>query len=132
MTSSTADSDLLPEAGRARIVALVVAVAFFMQLLDGTIVVTSLPQIGHDFGVQPISMSIGLTVYMLTMAAFIPLAGWLGDRFGARTIFMASIAVFTAASLFCGLSATLEQFIIARAVQGFGAALMTPIGRVIV
>lgn len=127
-----ADSDTLPEAGRARIVALVVAVAFFMQLLDGTIVVTSLPQMGHDFGVQPISMSIGLTVYMLTMAAFIPLAGWLGDRFGARTIFMASIAVFTAASLFCGLSATLEQFIIARAVQGFGAALMTPIGRVIV
>lgn len=123
---------MAPEAGRARVVALVVAVAFFMQLLDGTIVVTSLPQMGHDFGVQPISMSIGLTVYMLTMAAFIPLAGWLGDRFGARTIFMASIGIFTAASLFCGLSATLEQFIIARAVQGFGAALMTPIGRVIV
>ena len=132
MTSSTAESDTAPEAGRARIVALVVAVAFFMQLLDGTIVVTSLPQMGRDFGVQPISMSIGLTVYMLTMAAFIPLAGWLGDRFGARTIFMASIGIFTAASLFCGLSATLEQFIIARAVQGFGAALMTPIGRVIV
>ena len=132
MTSSTADSELLPEAGRARIVALVVAVAFFMQMLDGTIVVTSLPQMGQDFGVPPVSMSIGLTIYMLTMAAFIPLAGWLGDRFGARTIFMASIGIFTTASLFCGLSATLEQFIIARAVQGFGAALMTPIGRVIV
>ena len=132
MTSSTAESELAPDAGRARIVALVVAVAFFMQLLDSTIVVTSLPQMGLDFGVPPISMSIGLTVYMLTMAAFIPLAGWLGDRFGARSIFLASIAIFTAASLFCGLAATLEQFIIARAVQGLGAALMTPIGRVLV
>lgn len=132
MTSSIAESEMAPDAGRARIVALVVAVAFFMQLLDSTIVVTSLPQMGLDFGVPPISMSIGLTVYMLTMAAFIPLAGWLGDRFGARSVFLTSIAIFTAASLFCGLAATLEQFIIARAVQGLGAALMTPIGRVLV
>lgn len=132
MISSTADSGLLHEPGRARIVALVVAVAFFMQLLDSTIVITSLPQMGRDFGVPPVAMSIGLTVYLLTMAAFIPLSGWLGDRFGARTVFMASIAIFTAASLFCGLSASLEQFIAARAVQGFGSALMTPVGRVIV
>lgn len=131
MTSS-ADSETPLAAGRARLVALVVAVAFFMQLLDSTIVITSLPQMGEDFGVPPVAMSIGLTVYLLTMAAFIPLSGWMGDRFGARTVFMGSIAVFTAASLFCGLSETLEQFIAARAVQGFGAALMTPVGRVIV
>jgi EmrB/QacA subfamily drug resistance transporter len=120
------------EARHARVVALVVAVAFFMQLLDGTIVVTSLPQMGRDFGVEPVAMSIGLTVYLLTMAAFVPLSGWLGDRFGGRNVFMASIAVFTVASLCCGLSSNLEQFIAARAVQGFGAALMTPVGRVIV
>lgn len=120
------------EARHARVVALVVAVAFFMQLLDGTIVVTSLPQMGRDFGVAPVAMSVGLTIYLLAMAAFVPLSGWLGDRFGARRVFMASIAVFTAASLACGLSTNLEEFIIARAVQGFGAALMTPVGRVIV
>lgn len=132
MTSTTTDSEPLLDPGRARIVALVVAVSFFMQLLDSTIVVTSLPQMAKDFGVEPVAMSIGLTVYLLTMAAFIPLAGWLGDRFGARNVFMTSITVFTAASFFCGLSSSLEQFIVARAVQGFGAALMTPVGRVIV
>jgi EmrB/QacA subfamily drug resistance transporter len=132
MTNSADDSEPLLDRGRAKLVALVVAVSFFMQLLDGTIVITSLPQMGSDFGVAPVSMSIGLTIYLLTMAAFIPLSGWLGDRFGARNVFMVSITVFTAASLFCGLSSNLEQFIVARAIQGFGAALMTPVGRVIV
>jgi EmrB/QacA subfamily drug resistance transporter len=131
MTSHARDRESL-DPSHARVIALVVAVSFFMQLLDSTIVVTSLPQMGAEFGVAPVAMSIGLTVYLLTMAAFIPLSGWLGDRFGARNIFMISIAVFTAASLACGLSVNLEQFIAARAVQGFGAALMTPVGRVLV
>ncbi|PSS62802.1 MFS transporter [Ensifer sp. NM-2] len=116
----------------SRIVALVVAIAFFMQMLDGTIVITSLPQMAASFGVQPVAMSIGITVYMLTMAAFIPLSGWLGDRFGARNVFLVAIAIFTLASLFCGLSGSLGQFIAARAVQGIGGALMTPVGRIIV
>jgi EmrB/QacA subfamily drug resistance transporter len=132
MANTERDSEASLEPARARVIALVVAVSFFMQLLDSTIVITSLPQMGMEFGVAPVAMSIGLTVYLLTMAAFIPLSGWLGDRFGARNIFMISIAVFTAASLACGLSWNLEQFIIARAVQGFGAALMTPVGRVLV
>lgn len=119
-------------ARQAKIVALVVAVSFFMQILDGTIVATSLPQMAASFGVQPVSMSIGITVYMLTGSAFIPLSGWLGDRFGARRIFLISIAVFTGASLLCGLSGSLTQFIIARAIQGAGSALMTPVGRIIV
>lgn len=124
--------DEAASARQAKIVALVVAVSFFMQILDGTIVATSLPQMAESFGVQPVSMSIGITVYMLTMSAFIPLSGWLGDRFGARRVFLISIAVFTAASLFCGLSGSLTEFIIARAVQGAGSALMTPVGRIIV
>lgn len=119
-------------ARQAKIVALVVAVSFFMQILDGTIVATSLPQMAASFGVQPVSMSIGITVYMLTGSAFIPLSGWLGDRFGARRTFLISIAVFTGASLLCGLSGSLTQFIIARAIQGAGSALMTPVGRIIV
>ncbi|KWV50773.1 MULTISPECIES: MFS transporter [Rhizobium] len=128
----TTEKDDVESIRRAKIVALVVAVSFFMQILDGTIVTTSLPQMAASFGVQPISMSIGITVYMLTMAAFIPLSGWLGDRYGARRVFMASIAVFTIASLFCGLSDGLAEFVIARAVQGASSALMTPVGRIIV
>ncbi|ENN84101.1 major facilitator superfamily MFS 1 [Rhizobium freirei PRF 81] len=117
---------------QSRIIAFVVAVSFFMQILDGTIVTTSLPQMAKTFGVEPVSMSIGITVYLLTMAAFVPLAGWAGDRYGARRVFLASITIFTVASLFCGLSANLTEFIVARAVQGVGSALMTPVGRIIV
>ncbi|KAB0678539.1 MFS transporter [Aureimonas leprariae] len=119
-------------AARPRLVALVVAVAFFMQMLDGTIVTTSLPQMALAFDTPSAAMSIGVTVYMLTMAVLIPLSGWLGDRFGARRVFMAAIAVFTFASLLCGLAADLPQFVAARALQGFGGALMTPVGRTIV
>ena len=117
---------------QSRIIAFVVAVAFFMQILDGTIVTTSLPQMASTFGVEPVSMSIGITVYLLTMAAFVPLAGWAGDRYGARRVFLASITIFTVASLFCALSGNLAEFVIARAVQGIGSALMTPVGRIIV
>lgn len=120
------------DSGRARLVALVVAVSFFMQMLDSTIVITSLPQMAQSFGVAPVAMSIGLTVYLLTMAAFIPLSGWLGERYGARRVFLAAIALFTLASLFCGLSGSLSAFIAARALQGFASALMNPIGRMIV
>jgi len=103
-----------------------------MQMLDGTIIVTSLPQMAASFGVRPIDMSVGVTTYMLTMAAFIPVSGWLGDRFGARRIFILSIALFTLASLLCGMSQSLWQFVGARALQGMGGALMTPVGRIIV
>lgn len=121
-TAETSENGQEAASGRqAKIVALVVAVSFFMQILDGTIVTTSLPQMAASFGVQPVSMSIGITVYMLTMAAFIPLSGWLGDRFGARRIFLMSIAVFTGASLFCGLSGSLAEFVLWRAVQGRAA-----------
>ncbi|WP_027050978.1 DHA2 family efflux MFS transporter permease subunit [Mesorhizobium erdmanii] len=116
----------------ARRVALIVAIAFFMQLLDSTIISTSLPQMGASFGVPAVAMSIGITVYMLTMAVFVPLSGWLADRFGARNVFLVAIALFTLASLACGFSQNLTQFVAARAVQGLGSALMTPVGRILV
>ena len=119
-------------ARQARRVALIVAVAFFMQLLDSTIISTSLPQMGQSFGVPAVAMSIGITVYMLTMAVFVPLSGWLADRFGARNIFLIAIALFTLASIACGVSENLTQFVAARAVQGLGSALMTPVGRILV
>ncbi|RUY01613.1 MAG: DHA2 family efflux MFS transporter permease subunit [Mesorhizobium sp.] len=119
-------------AGQARRVALIVAVAFFMQLLDSTIISTSLPQMGHSFGVPAVAMSIGITAYMLTMAVFVPLSAWLADRFGARNIFLLAIALFTLASVACGFSQSLTEFVAARIVQGLGSALMTPVGRILV
>lgn len=102
-----------------------------MQFLDSTIISTSLPQMGVSFGVQPVVMSIGITVYMLAMAVFVPISGWLADRFGARNIFLLAIAVFTLTSLACGLAQNLSEFVVARAVQGLGGALMT-VGRILV
>jgi len=116
----------------SRNVALVVAASFFMQILDGVIIVTALPQMAKDFGVATLDMSIGVTAYMLTAAVFIPVAGWLSDRLGARRVFLAAMLVFTIASLACGLAADLTQFVLARIVQGAGGALMFPIGRIIV
>lgn len=133
MTTALSDGgETAVTARQPRLVALVVAVAFFMQMLDGTIITTSLPQMALSFGIEPVAMSIGITVYMLSMAVFIPLSGWLGDRYGARNVFLVAIAIFTVASLVCGLSETLWQFVGARAVQGVGSALMTPVGRMIV
>lgn len=119
-------------ARQARRVALIVAVAFFMQLLDSTIISTSLPQMGQSFSVPAVAMSIGITAYMLTMAVFVPLSAWLADRFGARNIFLVAIALFTLASIACGFSQGLTQFVAARIVQGLGSALMTPVGRILV
>ncbi|MEC5397339.1 DHA2 family efflux MFS transporter permease subunit [Uliginosibacterium sp. H1] len=134
--STTAPSATTPPSTRlnrdSRIVALIVASAFFMNMLDGAIITTSLPQMAASFGVVPLEMSVGVTIYMLTVAAFVPLAGWLADRFGARNIFMLAILVFTLASLACGLAQELWQFVVARAVQGLGGALMTPVGRMVV
>lgn len=127
------ETETLPEtATNARRVALIVAIAFFMQLLDSTIISTSLPQMGASFGVPAVAMSIGITAYMLTMAVFVPLSGWLADRFGARNIFLLAIILFTLASLACGFSQDLSQFVAARVVQGLGSALMTPVGRILV
>lgn len=109
-----------------------IAGAFFMELLDGTIIATALPQMARSFHVGPVSLNIGMTAYMLTLAVFIPISGWLTDRFGSRSIFASAIAVFTLASALCGLSGSLTQFILARILQGIGGAMMVPVGRLIV
>lgn len=121
-----------PPAAPSRRIALIVASAQFMQLLDGTIISTSLPQMGVSFGVAPVAMSIGITAYLLTMAVFVPLSAWLADRFGSRRIFLLSIAIFTLSSVACGLAQSLPFFVVARGVQGFAAALLVPVGRMIV
>jgi EmrB/QacA subfamily drug resistance transporter len=115
-----------------RLIALIVAGAFFMQNLDSSIIATSLPQMALSFHVQALDLSLGITVYLLSAAAFVPLSGWVADRYGARNIFLLAIVVFTLSSLACGLAASLLQFVIARAVQGLGGALMAPVGRMVV
>jgi EmrB/QacA subfamily drug resistance transporter len=109
-----------------------IAGAFFMEMLDGTIIATALPQMARSFHVGPVSLNIGMTAYMLTLAVFIPISGWVADRFGARTVFSTAIAVFTLASVLCGLCGTLPHFILARILQGVGGAMMVPVGRLIV
>jgi len=109
-----------------------IAGSFFMELLDGTIIATALPQMARSFHVGPVSLNIGMTAYMLTLAVFIPISGWAADRFGSRSVFVTAIGVFTLASVLCGASRTLHQFILMRILQGIGGAMMVPVGRLIV
>ena len=109
-----------------------VAGALFMEMLDGTIIATALPQMARSFNVGAVHLNIGMTAYMLTLAVFIPISGWVADRFGSRSVFATAIGVFTVASLFCGISHTLTQFTLMRILQGIGGAMMFPVGRLIV
>jgi len=113
-------------------VALLVAGAFFMENLDGTVIATALPQMAQSFRTTPPALAIGMTAYLLTLAVFIPASGWAADRFGARRVFMAAMAVFTFASVLCGLSQGRWEFTAARILQGGGGALMVPVGRLVV
>ncbi len=115
--------------GGSRVLLWIVAVAFFMQMLDGTILNTALPTIARDMGVSPLRMQAVIIAYILTMALVIPAAGWLSDRFGAKRIFIGSILVFMLGSLLCALSPGLDFMIFARVVQGVGGAVMVPVGR---
>ncbi|MGA2396180.1 MAG: MFS transporter [Candidatus Lustribacter sp.] len=117
---------------RQRLIALTVACAFFMEMLDGSVIATALPQMARSFHESAVSLSIGMSAYLLTLAIFIPISGWMADRFGAKTIFLSAIAVFTGASVLCGLSNTLLVFAAARIVQGVGGAMMVPVGRLVV
>ena len=114
------------------LVALLVAGAFFMENLDGTVIATALPQMAQTFGVGPVDLNVGMTAYMLTLAVFIPVSGWVADRLGARTVFASAIGLFTFASILCGISNGLLEFTAARVLQGMGGALMVPVGRLVV
>lgn len=112
--------------------ALLVAGAFFMEFIDGTVIATALPDMAKSFGVQVVDLNIGISAYLITLAVLIPASGWIADRFGARKIFTLALAIFTLASVLCGLSTTLESFLAMRILQGVGGALMVPVGRLAV
>ncbi len=114
------------------LVPLIVASALFMQNLDSTVVATALPAIAKDFGANPIHLKLALTTYLLTIAVFLPASGWMADRFGARQVFRAAIAVFIVGSVLCGLSRSIEMLVFARIVQGIGGSMMVPVGRLVV
>src|SRR6187401_57496 len=116
---------------RNRIVPLIIAVALFMENMDSTVIATSLPAIAADIGTNPLALKLAVTSYLLSLAIFIPASGWTADRFGARTVFRAAIAVFVLGSIGCALSGSLTDFVIARIVQGMGGAMMTPVGRMV-
>ena len=109
-----------------------IAAAFFMENLDGTIIATALPQMARSFHAGVVNLNIGMTAYLITLAVFIPISGWLADRFGSRSIFASAIGIFTVASLLCGVSRTLTEFTLVRIFQGMGGAMMVPVGRLIV
>jgi EmrB/QacA subfamily drug resistance transporter len=119
-------------AQRSTLVALLVAGAFFMENLDGTVIATALPQMALSFHASPVDLNMGMTAYMLALAVFIPVSGWIADRIGARRVFAWAIALFTFASILCGMSNGLWQFTAARILQGIGGAMMVPVGRLVV
>jgi EmrB/QacA subfamily drug resistance transporter len=120
-----------PDPSRTRLIALIVATALFMQNLDGTVVATALPTMAQAFGADPLHMNVALTSYLLSLAVFIPVSGWMADRYGAKTVFRAAIAVFTVGSVLCGMADTLTALVLARIVQGIGGAMMVPVGRLL-
>lgn len=115
-----------------RIIPLVVATALFMETMDTTIIATALPTIARDLGIDAIALKLAVTAYLVGFAILVPVSGWIADRFGARTTFRAALAVFMAASIGCAFSTSLHGFVAWRLVQGFGGALMTPVGRLVI
>ncbi len=132
MTSATAPIEPTRPTTSTQGVALIVAAAFFMMLLDGAILNTSLPLMAQGLGVTPLALTASITVYLLAAAAVIPTSGWLADRWDARRVFAIAMATFTLASLACGLAQDLGQLVAARALQGMAAGVMAPVGRTLV
>ena len=114
-----------------RIVPLIVATALFMENMDSTVISTSLPAIAAALATNPLTLKLAVTSYLLSLAIFIPASGWTADRYGTRNVFRAAIAVFVLGSIGCAASHSLQEFVLARIVQGMGGAMMTPVGRLI-
>jgi EmrB/QacA subfamily drug resistance transporter len=113
-------------------IALLVAGAFFMENLDGTVITTAVPDMAQSFGVAPLALNVGVSAYLLTLGVFIPISGWVAQRFGARRVFAAALAIFTLASVLCGMAHSLTEFVWLRVLQGAGGAMMVPVGRLVV
>src|ERR1700751_5656793 len=118
-----------PSNAAKRLLPWLVAVAFFMESLDTTILNTAVPAISSAFGVAPLSMKAVLASYTLSLTVFIPISGWMANRFGTRRVFASAIGIFTLGSLLCGLSSNIRVLVACRILQGCGGAMMVPVGR---
>src|SRR5690606_37111772 len=123
------DSSKIFDTPTKRILPFILATAIFMQMLDSTILNTSLPSIAADLHESPLDMQNAIISYILTLALFMPVSGFLADKFGTRKVFIFAIAIFSLGSAFCAASQSLTQLVISRVVQGIGGSLMTPVGR---
>ncbi|MCW2558682.1 MAG: putative transport protein hsrA [Mycobacterium sp.] len=112
--------------------ALLVAGAFFMEILDATIIGPAIPRIAESFRVDPVDVNVAISAYLVTVAILIPASGWVADRLGARRVFLTAIAVFTVASVGCAASTSLPMLVAMRVLQGVGGAMMVPVGRLAV
>ncbi|HEV7853272.1 MAG TPA: MFS transporter [Mycobacterium sp.] len=112
--------------------ALLVAAAFFMEILDATIIAPAIPRIAESFGVAAVNINVAISAYLITVAVLIPATGWMADRFGVRRVFVTAIAVFTIASVGCAASTSLPMLVGMRVLQGVGGAMMVPVGRLAV
>src|ERR1700684_372203 len=123
-TSSSGPTD-----AAKRLLPWLVAVAFFRESLDTTILNTAVPAISTALHVAPLSMKAVLASYTLSLAVFIPISGWMADKFGTRRVFAAAIGIFTLGSLFCGISGNIHLLVACRVLQGIGGSMMVPVGR---
>src|SRR5271168_4449397 len=125
--SSTSPSPLTDSS--KRLMPWLIAVAFFMESLDTTILNTAVPTIAAALHVAPLSMKSVLASYTLSLAVFIPISGWMADRFGTRRVFASAIGLFTLGSFLCGLTSNIHLLVACRILQGGGGAMMVPVGR---
>ena len=116
---------------KQRLIPLIVATALFMENMDSTVIATSLPAIAADIGSSPLTLKLAITSYLLSLAVFIPASGWTADRFGARLVFAIAVGVFMVGSIGCAMSSSVNNFVVARILQGMGGAMMTPVGRLV-
>src|ERR1700758_1716301 len=123
--------------GRAReprsriMIPLVIGCAFFMEGLDSTMIAVAIPNMARSLGEAPLRLNLVITTYLLSLAVFIPVSGWIADRLGTRIVFCVAISIFAAGSALCGLSSSLPIMLAMRVLQGFGGAMMTPVGRLL-
>src|SRR5258706_7408690 len=113
---------------RKVLIPLIVACSLFMENMDSTVIATSLPAIAADIGESPLALKLALTSYLVGLAVFIPISGWVADRLGSRTVFASAIVVVVAGSLLCAVSGTLVAFVAARLLQGIGRGVVVAVG----
>src|ERR1700684_4494068 len=121
---------MCPES-KPKVIAMIVGAAIVMQQFDATVITTALPQMAVSLHTDPLRLSVAVTAYLLSLAVFVPVSGWAAERFGGRTVFRAAIALFTLGSMLCGLANNVVELTAARVLQGFGGAMMVPVGRLV-